>query len=81
MLLLGEAAVPALREVMGSKNRQAAMLAKATIDAIAGKRKAFGYLVSELDLTQPLFGRPGDEPEWVAEAAAPYVDNPNLRYK
>lgn len=79
-LLLGDQSLPALREVVGSADPQAAMFAKATIDALGGKRKAFGFLVSKLDLTQVLFGPGVDEPEWVSEAAEPYVADDDRPY-
>jgi len=79
-LLLGDQSIPALREIVGGKDRQASMLAKATIDALGGKRKAFGYLVSKVDVTQVLFGPGVDEPDWVHEAAEPYVDDENRPY-
>jgi len=74
-LLLGDQSLPALREISTAGDLQAKMLAKATIDALAGKRKAFGYLVAKLDITQVLFGPPVNEPDWVSEAAEPYIEN------
>ncbi|MDP9098831.1 MAG: hypothetical protein M3N48_07545 [Verrucomicrobiota bacterium] len=79
-LLLGDQSLPALREVAAGKDPQGSMLAKATIDALGGKRKAFGFLVSKLDLTQVLFGPPVVEPEWVAEEAQPYIDDDHRPY-
>jgi len=80
-LLLGDQSIPALREVAGDADPQAAMFARATIDALGGKRKAFGYLVSKLDLSQVLFGPPVQEPEWLSEAAEPYVSDEKLAYR
>ena len=74
-LLLGDQSLPALREISTAGDPQARMLAKATIDALAGKRKAFGYLVAKLDITQVLFGPAVNEPDWVSEAAEPYIEN------
>jgi len=74
-LLLGDQSLPALREISTAGDAQAAMLAKATIDALGGKRKAFGYLVAKVDITQVLFGPPVREPAWISEAAEPYVYN------
>ena len=79
-LLLGDQSLPALREAIASGNSQAAMIAKATIDALGGKRKAFGYLVAKLDITQVLFGAPVQEPDWLVEAAEPYVENEDRPY-
>jgi hypothetical protein len=79
-LLLGDQSIPVLREVVGGKDPQAAMFARATIDALGGKRKAFGYLVSKVDVTQVLFGPGVDEPEWVSEAAEPYVSDDDRPY-
>jgi len=80
-LLLGDQSIPALREVSGDADPQAAMFARATIDALGGKRKAFGYLVSKLDLSQVLFGPAVQEPEWLSEAAEPYVSDEKLAYR
>jgi hypothetical protein len=80
-LLLGDQSIPALREVSGDADPQAAMFARATIDALGGKRKAFGFLVSKLDLSQVLFGPPVQEPEWLSEAAEPYVSDEKLAYR
>jgi hypothetical protein len=80
-LLLGDQSIPALREVSGDADPQAAMFARATIDALGGKRKAFGYLVSKLDLSQVLFGPGVQEPEWLSEAAEPYVSDEQLAYR
>jgi hypothetical protein len=79
-LLLGDQSIPALREVSGDADKQAAMLARATIDALGGKQKAFGYLVSKLDISQVLFGPGVQEPEWLSEAAEPYVSDENKPY-
>jgi hypothetical protein len=80
-LLLGDQSIPALREVSGDADPQAAMFARATVDALGGKRKAFGYLVSKLDLSQVLFGPGVEEPEWLSEAAEPYVADEKLAYR
>jgi hypothetical protein len=74
-LLLGDQSLPALREISTAGDPQATMLAKATIDALAGKRKGFGYLVAKLNLSQVLFGPRVEEPDWVSEAAEPYIEN------
>lgn len=79
-LILGDQSLPVLREVNGDADPQAKMLARATIDALGGKRQAFGYLVSKLDLSQVLFGPPVQEPEWLSEAAEPYVSGENRGY-
>jgi hypothetical protein len=74
-LLLGDQSLPALRDMSTAGDPQARMLAKATIDALGGKRKAFGYLVAKLDITQVLFGPAVTEPDWLSEAAEPYIEN------
>jgi len=74
-LLLGDQSLPTLREAQASGDQQTKMLAKATIDALAGKRKAFGYLVSKLDITEVLFGERVNEPEWLYDAVQPYLAN------
>jgi hypothetical protein len=79
-LLLGDQSIPVLREVSGDADPQAAMFARATIDALGGKRKAFGYLFSKVDLTQVLFGPPVTEPDWISDAGEPYFSDANRSY-
>jgi len=79
-LLLGDQSLPVLRDAARNGDRQAKMLAQATIDALAGKRKAFGYLVSKVDITQVLFGPPVNEPQWIGDAAEPYVNDEEKAY-
>ena len=73
-LLLGDQSLPTLREAVRSSDRQGKNLARATIDALAGKRAAFGYLVSKLYLLRTPFGPQVDEPGWVAREVEPYLD-------
>jgi hypothetical protein len=80
-LLLGDQSLPALREAASNSDAQASNLARATIDALGGKRKAFGYLVSKLDINEVLFGERVREPEWLTDAAQPYLDNDRLPYQ
>ena len=72
-LLLGDQSLPTLREAVRSSDRQGKNLARATIDALAGKRAAFGYLVSKLYLPRTPFGPEVDEPERVAREVEPYL--------
>ena len=74
-LLLGDQSLPTLRDAETSGDAQGRMLAKATIEALAGKRKAFGYLVSKLDITEVLVGERVQEPEWLYDAVQPYLFN------
>src|SRR6266705_6922413 len=46
-LLLGEQSLPTLRELAAEGDSQEGNFARATIDALGRKRKAFGYLVSK----------------------------------
>src|SRR6266513_628949 len=43
-LLVGDQSLPTLREATKSSDNQTASLARATIDALSGKRNAFGFL-------------------------------------
>jgi hypothetical protein len=76
-LLLGDQSLPTLREVASSasESSQEGNLARATIDALAGKRKAFGYLISKLSINEVLFGERVVEPNWINDAAQPYFSN------
>jgi hypothetical protein len=79
-LLLGDQSLPTLRDAARDGDRQAKMFARATIDALGGKRKAFGYLVSKVDIVQVLFGPAVNEPEWVRNEAEAYVENEDKTY-
>jgi hypothetical protein len=74
-LLLGDQSLPVLREVASTGDSQAKNFATATIDALGGKRKAFGYLVSKLSINEVLFGERVTEPDWLPAAAEPYISN------
>jgi hypothetical protein len=73
-LLLGDQSLPTLREAARSSDRQGKNLARATVDALAGKRRAFGYLVSKLYLPRTPFGPQVNEPEWMGPEVEPYLD-------
>jgi hypothetical protein len=79
-LLLGDQSLPVLREVASTGDSQARNFATATIDALGGKRKAFGYLVSKLSINEVLFGERVQEPDWLGDAAKPYINNDRLPY-
>jgi hypothetical protein len=74
-LLLGNQSMATLRELGASKDSQTSSLARATMDALAGKRKGFGYLVSKVDVSQPLLGQRMPEPDWVSSEGEPYFNN------
>jgi hypothetical protein len=74
-LLLGDQSVPALREISRSGDGQAVNLAKATLDALKGKRRAFGYLNAKLYLNSVLFGSKVDEPDWLGDLTEPFAYN------
>jgi hypothetical protein len=74
-LLLGNRALGPLREVAHSNDPQARSLANATIDALGGSRKAFGYLQARVELSRTPFGPEVSDPDWLAQAAEPYRGN------
>jgi hypothetical protein len=73
-LLLGDQSLPTLREATKSSDKQCSNLARATIDALGGKRQAFGYLNSKVYLTTTPFGRQVTGPDWLDDATEPYLD-------
>lgn len=73
-LILGERSVPALRTATRSSDSQTKYLAKATLDALKGERRAFGYLGSKVNLSETLFGPGVVEPEWMYEVVSEYLD-------
>jgi hypothetical protein len=71
-LLLGDQSLPTLREATKSSDNQTASLARATIDALSGKRKAFGFLASKTLLDFTPFGPRPETPDWLSDATEPY---------
>lgn len=78
-LVLGDRTVPILKEAAQSPDSQARNFARATLDALKGNRRAFGYLNSKVDLTQGLLTLPGAKdyqtPEWLSDETEPYLFN------
>jgi hypothetical protein len=73
-LLLGDQSLPTLREAARTSDSQGKNLARATIDALAGKRTAFGYLVSKVQISRTPFGPQVDEPEWLHTEVERYME-------
>lgn len=71
-LLIGDDGLPTLEQVAKSSDRQAANLARATIGALRGDRKAFGFLATRVDISETAFGPEVDTPNWVEAAMQPY---------
>jgi hypothetical protein len=77
-LLLGDRSLGPLREMARSKDPQTRSLANATIDALGGSRKAFGYLQARVELTRTPFGPVVSDPDWLEAVTAPYRGNDKL---
>ncbi len=73
-LLLGDRSLPTLREATKSSDNQTASLARATIDALSGKRSAFGFLASKTILDFAPFGPGPNIPDWLSGAMEPYLE-------
>jgi hypothetical protein len=73
-LLLGDQSLPTLREAAKSSDKQAASLARATIDALGGSRKGFGFLASKTLLEMTAYGDRVQSPDWLGAALEPYLD-------
>ena len=73
-LLLGDSSLPALRAAAQSPDNQASSLAKATIEALGGSRKAFGYLGSKIYLEMTPFGPQVKPPDWHEAIVKSYLD-------
>jgi hypothetical protein len=76
-LLFGDQSLPTLRVAVNSSDTQGKRLARATIDALAGKRVAFGYLASKLYLERTPFGPEVDEPDWLSVQVEKYLEREN----
>jgi hypothetical protein len=74
-LLLGDRSLPTLREASKSSDKQTANLARATIDALAGKREPFGYFFTRVDIGNVPFGTGVPAPFWVEELGEKYRDH------
>jgi hypothetical protein len=73
-LLLGNQSLPTLHEGVKSSDKQAATLARATIDALGGSRKAFVFLALKTFLEMAAFGPQTHSPDWLLDASQPYVN-------
>jgi hypothetical protein len=73
-LLLGDSSLPTLREAAKSSDDQTSSLAKATIDALSGNHKAFGYLGSKIQLEMTPFGPHINTPDWHRAMVESYLD-------
>jgi hypothetical protein len=73
-LLLGNSSLPSLRTVAKSPDNQGSSLAKATIDALGGNHKAFGYLGSKVLLELTPFGPQVKPPDWQDAMIDLYLD-------
>jgi hypothetical protein len=74
-LLLGDQSIPALQGISRSGDAQAVNLSKATIDALKGKRRAFGYLNAKVYLQPVLFGPSVTDPAWLDALTEPFAGN------
>lgn len=68
-LIIGKLALPRLETAKKSKDAQTRALSAATIDAMGGSRRAYGYLGSEVHLLHSPVGTvmSKNEPEWMFE--------------
>jgi hypothetical protein len=73
-LILGERTEPTLRAALRSSDSQARYFSKATLDALKGEHRAFGYLGSKVNLSETVFGPRVLEPEWMSELVLEYMD-------
>ena len=74
-LIVGKPALPHLQQVAKKGDKQAQALASATIDAMAGKREAYGYLGAHLNLDCDLLSKPGKaQPEWLDKEIEKFLD-------
>jgi hypothetical protein len=76
-LLLGDQSLSTLREATKSSDKQTASLVRATIDALAGKREAFGYLCSKVSLDSTPIGPKVEEPAWLPDLVVRYLEREN----
>ncbi len=79
-LLLGDRTVPILKEAAQSSDAQARNVARATLDALKGSHRAFGYLNAHLNIVYQLLGlpgaqRPAEYPPWLNDETEPYAHN------
>lgn len=72
-LIMGERSVPTLRRAAESTDSQTRYFARATLDALKGNRQAFGYLASQINLNETLFGRYVMDPPWMFGLADQYI--------
>lgn len=73
-LILGDKSVPTLQAATKARDSQARYFAKATLDALKGEHRAFGFLGANVDLSETLFGEKVIEPEWMPDLVMEYMD-------
>lgn len=66
-LIIGNSALPYLEPLTKSKEEQTQDLAAATIDAMKGSRRAYGYLVSNVNIGRDVLGRSVPSADWAGE--------------
>jgi hypothetical protein len=66
-LIIGKPSLPHLEPLAKSDEEQTRDLAAATIDAMNGSRRAYGFLASQISIDRDVFGRGVDSPEWLSD--------------
>jgi hypothetical protein len=74
-LMIGKPSLPYLREIAKSKDPQARELAQATINAMGGSRKAYGFLGATVCVDRNLFEESTGSPEWMHEEVSKAMSN------
>jgi hypothetical protein len=81
-LVIGTAALPHLQPLTTSKDFQTRNLSSATVDALGGNRKAYGYLAAHVCLDRDLFSQQlKGSPEWLGDEARNWTGDDNEAYK
>jgi hypothetical protein len=74
-LILGPRSEATLLAATHAPDSQERYFAKATLDALKGDHRAFGYLGSKVNLNETPWLKPGvAEPEWLGDAISDYRD-------
>lgn len=68
-LIIGKPSLPHLEPLAKSAEEQTRDFAAATIDAMKGSRRAYGFLASQVGIDRDVFKRDVASPEWLPEEA------------
>jgi hypothetical protein len=82
-LIIGKPSLPHLEPLAKSDEEQTRDFAAATIDAMKGSRRAYGYLASQVMIDRDVFKREVGPPDWLSDEVGKWNpgSDPRQRYR